>query len=370
MKKEIHKLKCQMNKMSDVLQISCDGTVTLGTREYPIDNIFTENIGNKLQSPETISVNTLFTDNIVNNDYSLKGINLDDTTAALTPSFDSFPEDWINIDVPVSTCRTFHYTFNTPAWIEWFVEGGMSVMVGITLGDYQNELDAFSADYLAADPDLKELYDFYVIAIGVGNEENTTQITNMNNGMQYAKMLINSGDLPPNAKVTTVLQEDPIWITPTFPPSIARFTSDFIQLVPNLELVCFNMYDGYTNPERPLDERLSWISNIPDNEFSVTLNAFGAMRFAMEFAGLTMPFWCTEFGWESVPGQPGASVPNLETYYNNFLNFNMEEEFYPQGSPHTVTSPDRFFYFTIRDVPSQNKTFGLYTINSTLTPKF
>ena len=130
------------------------------------------------------------------------------------------------------------------------------------------------------------------------------------------------------------------------------------------------MYDGYTNPPQPLDVRLSWISDIPNNEFSITLNAFGAMRFAMEFAGLTIPFWCTEIGWESVPGLSGASIPNLETFYNNFLNFNMEEQFYPESSPHTVSSPDRLFYFTIRDVPGQNETFGLYTSDSTLTPKF
>ena len=51
----------------------------------------------------------------------------------------------------------------------------------------------------------------------------------MNNGMVYAKNLININKLPVNAKVTTVLEESPDWVTPTFPPIDAKFTANFLQ---------------------------------------------------------------------------------------------------------------------------------------------
>lgn len=372
--KEIDILQCQMDEVLSVLHI--DNGVTIGDPDNPIQNIYTENIGSNLQAPDN-----LHSDNIVNNDYSTKGICLDDSTALLTPSFDSFPESWIKANAPISMCRTYHYNLNTPNWIEWFVENNISVMVGITLADHQNELDTFSADYLAANSELKELYDIYIVAIGVGNERPIGEIADMNAGMQYAKGLRTSGDLPNGALITTVLEELPVWITDTFPPPAARFTNNFKLLIPEIEIVCFNMYDGYTNPGQPDIVRLSWCSMPNDGKFSITLNAFGAMRFAMEFTSidfpkiLDTPFWCTETGWESVPGVQGASIPNLETFYSNFLNFNMEEEFYPQGasnpsSPHTVLPPNRLFYFTVRDETLRNETFGLYTENTILTPKF
>lgn len=362
MEKDIIRLQRQMDQMLDVIQISCN-SVTIGNPNNPIQNIYTENIGDNSQSP-----NNLHIDNIINTDYSMKGICLDDATAALTPSFNTFPESWIIAGAPISMCRTYHYNLNTPEWIEWFVENNISVMVGITLDDYQNELDAFSVAYLAADSGLKGLYDQYIIAIGVGNENVDKRIADRNSGMLYAKTLISNSDLPMNAKVTTVLSVLPRWITPTYPPDEAKFTDDFKQLLQNLEIVCFNMYDAYSTISQPLNVRLSWMSQ-PPNILSIMLNVFGAMRFAMASAGISyLPFWCVETGWESVPGLQGASVPNLETYYNNFLNFNMEEEFYPQEAQHSVLPPDKIFYFTIRDV--RGETFGLYTSNSTLTPKF
>jgi hypothetical protein len=351
MKNEISELQCQLSELMEVVCISNNGIVNIGSDDQPVNNIYATNI--------------------VSNNYDQKGINLDDTTSALVPSFNSFPKLWINADVPISSSRTYHYNFNNPNWIKWFVENHIEVMVGITLDNYQAELDAFSSDYLSLNLSLKTLYDSYIIAISVGNEEPVSKIPAMNSGMQYAKMLINSSKLPKNAKVTTVLQELPDWISPTYPPYDARFTNNFMQLASNLEIICFNMYDGYTNPSLPLETRLSWTSDIPNNRYSLTLNGFGAIRYAMEFSGLsTKPFWCTEFGWQSSGSIPGSSVENLKTYYSNFLNFNSEIPFYPQSSPQSVNPPNKLFYFTIRDVPNMNETFGLYTSNSNLTPKF
>ena len=154
-KKDIRKLQKktlilqkEVNKLNDVVQVS-GGTANLGEIDNPVDN--------------------LFTTNIVSTDYSSKGFNLDDVTASLTPSFDSFPKNWIIANWPISSLRTYHYNLNTPAWITWAVQNHIQVMIGITLDNYQNELDLLSSNYLAADQSLKRQYDLNIIAIAVGN---------------------------------------------------------------------------------------------------------------------------------------------------------------------------------------------------------
>ncbi len=343
LQKQVIFLQNQINKLNDVVQLS-EGSINIGTNNNPVNNIFTNNI--------------------VSNDFSLKGINIDDTTALLKPSFNSFPQNWLIANTPISSFRTYHYNSNNSAWIKWGVQNNIQVMVGITLDNYKNEIDLFSADYSAADEQTKSQYNLYIIAIAIGNEQGIDKISLMREGMLYAKNSI----LPKNAKITTVLKESPDWISPTYPPINARFTDNFLQLEPNMDIICFNMYDGYTNPEIPLDVRLSWISNKQQNIFSLTLNGFGAIRFAIMAAGIVnKPFWCTEFGWRSSGDISGSTVQNLKTFYNNFLNFNMNIPFYPQESLQTTRSPDRLFYFTIRD--ANDETFGLYTSNQNLTPK-
>lgn len=345
LQKEIINLQNQINLIA---QISGDN-VNLGSPGNPINNIFTNNI--------------------VSNDFSLKGIDLDDITSALVPSFDSFPQKWLTTNVPISSFRTYHYNLNNPAWIKWGVQNNLEIMIGITLTNYQTELDELSSDYLAADSMLKSQYDIGIIAIAVGNEE--SNISQINTGMIYAKNLIISGKLPKNAKITTVLTNGSSeWITSTFPPMTAKFTQNFFNIYSNMDIICFNLYDGYSNPELSLPIRLSWDSTTP----SVTLNGFGAIRFAIDSAIKTetnftnKSFWCTEIGWQSSGNIPGSNVANLKTFYTNFLLFNMSNTFIPQDSTRSVTAPDRIFYFTIRD--ANNETFGLYTNNSVLTPKF
>ena len=347
LQKEIINLQNQINKIAE---ISGDN-VNLGSSNNPIDNIFTNNI--------------------VSNNFSLKGINLDDNTAKLVPSFESFPSNWLVANTPISSFRTYHYNLNTPAWIKWGVQNNLEIMIGITLNNYQTELDELSSDYLNADSTLKSQYDIGIIAIAIGNEEPASNILQMNDGMIYAKNLISIGKLPKNIKVTTVLSNNlSEWIASTYPPMNARFTSNFLELYPNMDIISFNLYDGYSNPELPLPVRLSFGSTLP----SVTLNGFGGVRFAIDAAIKTQPnfidkpFWCTEIGWQSSGSILGSNVANLKTFYNNFLLFNMTNSFIPENSTRAVTAPDRIFYFTIRD--ANNETFGLYTDNSVLTPKF
>jgi hypothetical protein len=138
-----------------------------------------------------------------------------------------------------------------------------------------------------------------------------------------------------------------------------------------MDIICFNLYDGYflTDLNIPIERKLSWGNPLP----SVTLNGFGAVRFAINAAIKTeknfidKSFWCTEIGWESL-GNINSSVANLKTFYTNFLLFNMANNFITENSTQSVRAPDRIFYFTIRD--ANNETFGLYTNNSVLTPKF
>lgn len=258
------------------------------------------------------------------------------------------------------------------------VQNNLEVMIGITLNNYKIELDQLSNDYLIADSTLKSQYDIGVIAIAIGNEEPVSNISQMNDGMIYTKNLISLGKLPKNVKVTTVLSNGSSeWIiSPVslpYSPMNARFTPNFLELYPNIDIICFNLYDGYylINPSVPIETKLSWGNPLP----SVTLNGFGSVRFAIDAAIKTepnftdKPFWCTEIGWESSnPNNTNSSLTNLKTFYNNFLLFNMSNTFIPENSTRAVTAPDRIFYFTIRD--ANNETFGLYTENSVLTPKF
>lgn len=355
LQKEIVKLQNQLNQIS---QISEDN-INLGSSTNPIDNIFTTNI--------------------VSSDFSLKGINLDDDTANLTPPVDEkqiiFPQNWLTTNKPISSFRTFHYNLNTPNWIKWGVENNLEVMIGITLENYEVELNNLSNDYLS-DSILKSKYDINIIAIAIGNEK--SDITQMNKGMLYAKTLISSGKLPKNAKVTTVLTNgNSEWFISTtkpnekYTPMNTIFTQNFFELYPNMDIICFNLYDGYSliNPDVSIEVKLSWTNP------SVTLNGFGAVRFALDAASKTQkPFWCTEIGWESDfskkdPNNKNGSLPNLRKFYSNFLLFNMDSNFTPEASTRSVKPPDRIFYFTIRD--ANNETFGLYTNNNKiLDPKF
>lgn len=362
-------LKCQVCKNTKDIKELQKEIIKLQEQINLIAQITGEDVN--LGSPSN-PINNIFTDNLVSSDFSLKGYNLDDATAALDPSFGSFPQFWLKtINSPLSSFRTYHYTLKTPEWIEWGVQNNLRVMIGITLKDYEAELNQLSSDYIAANQILKSQYDSYVIAIAIGNEEPPSKISDLNNGMLYAKNL--RGKLPRNALITTVLAESntktpneplPYWIDPTFPPMNAVFTNNFLTLSPNLEIICFNLYGGYYTSSVPIDVRLSW------NDPSVTLNEFAAVRFAMEKTNLTQPFWCTEIGWQSSGDIPGSTIPNLEAFYTNFLKFNIKNPngFYSAQSTVTTYSPDRIFYFTIRD--ANNETFGIYTANQSLTPKF
>ena len=320
-----------------------------------------------------------------------KGINIDDTTAVLAPvshnptdSQDTFPHSWNGTNSQISAIRTFHYDTGVAAkqWVTWAVQNNIRVIVGLTLGSDSGaaEIAAFEADYSAANATLQAQYDANVLAIAVGNEQ--TDVAAMNAGMISVKAKIGV-TLPANALVTTVLELLPTWIINTFPPQNATFTAAFLSLVPNLEIVCFNCYGGYFSlgnipgltPQQALTTSLSWTSDPPENEFSILLNQFGAIKYAMAAAGVITEFWCTETGWSSTPigseTLPGwSSVPHLHTFYQNFLGFNTTTPFTPQSSSPSVLPPERIFFYAVRDVPTRPEFFGLFTSQATpLDPK-
>ena len=333
-------------------------------------------------------------DEIIVRNPELKGINIDDTTAALVPSLTgpspTVPLDWLSSKTVISTWRTFHYADQTPAsaWVAFAVQNNIKVIVGLTLAGDQGaaEIAAFSADYVAASPALKELYNANVIAIAVGNEQ--TDVAAMLAGIASVKANVLGGTLPINAKATTVLAINPstdpgYWITNQFPPADAVFTANALALLPSCDVIAFNNYAGYgtlgsipgsgLTPAEILERCLSWTSVPPSNLYSVLLNSFGSIRFAMSKSGLaTKPFWCTETGWSSQafePEVPGwSSLSHEATYYENFLPFDMLTPFLPQNAVVAVFPPERIFYFSVRDVPVQY--FGLYTTSASLVSKF
>jgi hypothetical protein len=342
---QIKRLNERVCDLESVIKIFNNGEVTIGSKDRPINTIFVDTI---------VRTTTEEEENMTN-----KGICLDDTTSTFTPSFTSFPEKWLTTTVPIGSVRTYHYGtgVDNRGWVKWLMTNNIKVMIGITLNQYEKELELLQTDYAA----LKPLFDKNVLAIAIGNEQK--DISAMIAGIAYAKNLRSQSKLP-KVYITTVLEN--IWMTNTYPPSNATFTPEFMTLAPSLDIICFNMYDGYATQNPPINVRLSWGPGT-----SVTLNGFGAVRFAMAKAGIPadIPFWCTEVGWESSStSNQSASIANLQTFYTNFVKFDTTELFTPQESNTQVLPPERIFYFTIRDTNSE--TFGLYTNDEALKPKF
>lgn len=359
-------------------------------RSYPSKVIDPSTINVKSIGVNLNSLNNKFTfSQIAATSMNNKGINIDDTTVLLTPSShnppqsgDTFPSIWPGISTTIGSIRTFHYNAGVggSAWVLWAVKNGIKVIVGLDLGSDSgaSEITAFSTDYLAS-PLIKALYDANVIAIAVGNEE--TDITAINTGLVNAQTLKGLNQLP-NVPITSVLVDiNGNWIQNSYPPESATFSANFLTLNPNMDIICFNFYSDYysfgnlppLSPSQALTVGLSWTSNGTEN--SVLLNQFGSVRSAMTAAVINKEFWCTETGWASTPIQtellPGwSSVTHEKTYYGNFLGFNLSNPFIPQQGTVSVMPPNRIFYFTVRDVPSESDYFGLYTSASTLTTKF
>ena len=322
---------------------------------------------------------------------ALKGINIDDTTAALVPSITggtpTMPASWLGTTSAIQTWRTFHYADQTPAaaWVAFAVQNGIKVLVGLTLHSSDSaaaEIAAFSADYVAASPTLKAFYNANVVGIAVGNEQ--TNVTAMLEGIASVRAKIAAGQLPP-VPVTTVLNLNPVtnpafWIPSAYPPESARFSAAALALLPSCDLVCFNCYPywalgtvGPLPPAEALEVSLSWTSNV--TTFSVLLNQWGAVRAAMGAAGLAAtPFWCTETGWSSQPIQsetPGwSTLANEQVYYGRALLFDLLKAYLPQEATEPVFPPARIFWYATRDIPSRPEWFGLYTDATALTPKF
>lgn len=363
MLKRQKRLEDKIDELYSIIHISNMGDVTIGSDVNPVNNIYVDNIGSVTQP-----INNMYTVNGNAENFDKRGICLDDQTAAFDPSFAEFPREWIKTTLTIQSVRTYSYTSESRdrIWVKWLLQNKIHVMVGITLETYKEELDTLSQDYATSET----MYDTYVLALAVGNEQSVDKLEQIQAGINYAKLLISQGKLP-ETKVTSVLKDDSDWILNTYSPSQAVFTNSFTQLVPYLDIICFNMYDAYYAPANvPVSTKLSWISDESDK--SVTLNGFGAVRYAMSKQSYNKPFWCTEVGWQwpaVSDNNPSNSQQNLKTFYNNFLGFDMSASFLPEQCLSIVNPPDRIFYFTIRNVSTMSKTFGLYIKDSGLFPK-
>lgn len=327
-------------------------------------------------------VNTLNENmSIIPLNIDLKGINIDDTTVALTPSTsnpqktsDTFPFTWLKTTSQLGTIRTYHYDTNGANWVSWAVQNGIKVIIGIDLSSYTSQLNSLQSAYTSANTALKAQYDTNVIAIAIGNEEPASSLSSLQSGIAYAKTLM----LPSNAKYTSVLNFDNDWSQNSFPPSSCTFTSAFLTLEPSLDVICFNCYGGYFTYGQQqfitVENSVSWQSTV--NGGSVLLNQFGAIRFAMAAAVITKEFWVTETGWCStseISQNPSwSNVANEKEFYKGFLGFSLTTPFIAQSASTSVLPPNRIIYFSVRDVTGGEggTGFGLYTIASKLTPKF
>ncbi len=346
---------------------------------FRINNDIATQITNLNTNVESLNASQIYATTSVQS-TPFKGINLDNTTDAITKQsrsnpqqpFDTFPYSWPGTNSEIKSLRTFHYNTLTTAWVTWAVSNNIEVFLGFTLANITSELNAFSTDYLAASPTLKTQYDTFIIVMAAGNEQ--TSVASIIAGINEIKTKRTAMEVP-NKPITSVLDLTGTWIQNTFPPNAATFTGDFLTLEPNLDNISFNCYGGYftngLNPDITLEASLSWTSNAGVSKFSLVLNQFGAVRAAMAAATITKDFFVTETGWSSQkrtgvpPTAPvdWSTIASERTFYINFLGFSLSTKFVPQDGTEGVDPPERIFYFSVRDVPEfNNEHFGLFTV--------
>jgi hypothetical protein len=219
-----------------------------------------------------------------------------------------------------------------------------------------------------------------VVGIAIGNEIGASYLSDIESGLIIAGSLRKKHAIP-QAPFTSVLIPGPDWIQNTYPPNGATFTTTFTQrLLPLLEALSFNCYGGYfLTPNPPgvnLQNALSWDAS--GSMSSIIVNQMSALRFSMNAAGVnSKPFWVTETGWSSTITTPKvgqepsdwSTLKSEEDYYFGFINFNATVMVTSGGA--VAKSPDRIFYFGVRDAPHyDNEHFGLFTDSYTLVPKF
>lgn len=236
-----------------------------------------------------------------------KGINIENTTAALVPSShypplptDTLPSSWPCTNFPISSIRTYQYSqTDNPmrSWVLWAILNNIKVVIGISAFAFKEEIDSLAVD--AQNPIYKSGFEKNVLAYSIGNETLLGNIDLVYAGIEYLRKNI-SESLIPTHPITSVLATTEEWILNTYPPENAIFTEAYISLSSVLDIVMFNTYGVYFNFDLSLlKPGLSWTSNGVQN--SAILNQFGSLRFAMEKANINKPLWIGEVGWSSAP---------------------------------------------------------------------
>lgn len=221
-----------------------------------------------------------------------------------------------------------------------------------------------------------EKFEASVTVISIANEPlSTPQSLNLlMKRLKYIKKKRCEGSLPKNVKITVVINfnssETQNWVQKSYPPVECFFTEKCLQILKECEIIAFNCYGSYFNKDDfGIDIFNSTSLNPNDVKGSVVVNQILGIRAAMTKAKLEdKRLWIGEVGWASLKGvrvidpsvqpQPSstnskdwASISNLKTFYQNFLDIKMDQKIKTNigGVNYEEEWPDHIYYFTLRN---------------------
>ena len=311
-----------------------------------------------------------------------KGICLEDQTVLnIEPGINQLPENWPyetkSTTKAPNAYRVFSFSEGRPrAWATWLLRNKYHVLIGFDTVLDNDDVEALVDLYTRFPVDMNT----YLLGICVGNEPENTEIGKITEKIGKIRKYIDEGNLP-KKPVTCVVNLTTVWLQKSYPPGAAEFSTDYLEIVKDLDVVCFNCYGGYFSEEDPkilLDNSLSWTSA---GGKSVIINQFTALRYAMIKGKIEKPLWITETGWSSAPIRSDdgvistdmwSTVQNQRLFYDNFLRFDLGAriEFSITDDDgviqeYSVKAPERIFFFCLRDSKfidrGTNEFFGLFT---------
>jgi hypothetical protein len=338
-----------------------------------------------------------------------RGINLENRTVlSIDPNIDSsnnLPKSWpytddddvvIENQQPLNLYRTFSFSGErNQSWVKWLIKNEYFIFIGFDLSDNDEDINELINFYKIE----KEKMDKYIIGLSIGNEPLTSEITKIKTKIAKIKLAIIENKLM-KTPVTTVFSlmdsDDKEWIKQgtSYPPSEGEFSSSFLELIDDFDIIAFNLYGGFFTQRQLVEDFQSFDSALNaclsfEPGVSIIVNQIAVLRAAMSKANLSddFPLIVAETGWSSAQllrdgeilrdadGFPQttkewSNIINQRKFYDNFLKFDMVNnvKFTISQFPtveYDFKPPNFMFFFCLRDSFLERENvqefFGLYT---------
>jgi exo-beta-1,3-glucanase (GH17 family) len=306
------------------------------------------------------------------------GMCLDKTTAKMAPSMNTINRGkWYGGIKPfnqsnnnIRMIRLFdYYNDEGRKWTKWLIENtDIKVLIGIYQRSIKEQIGLLLKDYSDATPEIKKKWDKNIVGISMGNESNYTDDPNV--FMDHDTIKINLDDLQnykklkqlPDVPITSVLvanlnvanHSDPTDWNP-----LKFYTGKYLKAIAeSIDVVSVNIYPYWAAGQGACNDNDYFACRNVDNGRSVFYDEMMQVKTAMRNDSILKEkeLWITETGWANDNdlvrfGRPQSSSARAQEYYTNILtNLNKISK---------QDLPDKIFYFTFRDTPTELAYFGL-----------